>query len=90
MKWDQGLRGISRRTRLFKQKLLNAQATSLLRKVILKILICIACVSLSACAQNNEGSPAAEHTTEIVSEIDGATMVLIPGRYISDGFHNWR
>ena len=42
------------------------------------LLICIACVSLSACAQNNEGSPATEHTAEIVSEIDGATMVLIP------------
>ena len=41
-------------------------------------LICIACVSLSACAQNNEGPPTTERTAEIVSEIDGATMVLIP------------
>ena len=42
------------------------------------LLICIACVSLSACAQNDEGSSVAEHAAEIVSEIDGATMVLIP------------
>ena len=63
-----------------KQKLLNAQAMSLLRKVSLKILIGIVIVSIgiSACTQRNEDSPATQHSVEIVSEIDGATMVLIP------------
>ncbi len=40
-------------------------------------LTCIVCVSISACGQSDEDSPA-EPSTEIVSEIDGATMVLIP------------
>ena len=42
------------------------------------LLICIAFVSISACAQSDEGTPATEHAIEIVSDIDGATMVLIP------------
>jgi formylglycine-generating enzyme required for sulfatase activity len=42
------------------------------------LLICIVCVSISACTQSDEGLPPTEHTAEIVSEIDGATMVLIP------------
>ena len=42
------------------------------------LLICIVCVSISACTQSDEGLPPTEHTVEIVSEIDGATMVLIP------------
>ena len=32
---------------------------------------------MCACQQSEEGSPA-EPSTEIVSEVDGATMVLIP------------
>ena len=42
------------------------------------LFICLICVSISACTQSDEGSPTTEHGAEIVSEIDGATMVLIP------------
>lgn len=41
------------------------------------LLICIVCVSISACAQR-DGASSIERAAEIVSEIDGATMVLIP------------
>ena len=41
------------------------------------LFISLVCVSISACASTEE-SPTTGHTTEIVSEIDGATMVLIP------------
>ena len=42
------------------------------------LLIGIVILGISACSQSNEKSPATEHPNEIVSEIDGTTMVLIP------------
>ena len=42
------------------------------------LLISIVGIGMSACTQRPEDSPATEHPVEIVSEIDGATMVLIP------------
>ena len=71
-----------------RQKMLNAQSTSLLRKVSLKILVGIVSIGMYACTQRNEDSPTTEHPVEIVSEIDRCHNGLDSSRYISDGFHN--
>ena len=47
-------------------------------KIARLLFICIVCVSVFSCVQTDEKSPATEDRNEIVSEIDGATMVLIP------------
>ena len=48
------------------------------------LLICLVCVSISACASDEE-STTTGHATEIVSEIDGATIGSDSGRDVSDG-----
>ena len=42
------------------------------------LLMSIISVGMSACGESEEGSSTTEKVAEIVSEVDGATMVLIP------------
>ena len=47
-------------------------------KIARNLFISIVCVSIFSCASSDEKSPTTEVPNEIVSEIDSATMVLIP------------